>query len=62
MGSDAITIEKYRRRISGPILDRIDIQKYVKPVDFFELTNQKSGRTSKELREKVEFADRKSVV
>ena len=49
-------IEKYRRRISGPILDRIDIQKYVKPVDFFELTNQKSGRTSKELREKVEFA------
>ncbi len=49
-------VQKYRGRISGPILDRIDIQKYVKPVDFFELTNHKNGRTSKELRERVENA------
>lgn len=45
---------KYRNKISGPILDRIDIQKYVQPVDFMNLSNYKNGRSSKELREMVE--------
>lgn len=43
-------VMKYRGKISGPILDRIDIQKYVEPVDFMELSNYKEGRTSKELK------------
>ena len=30
---------KYRQKISGPISDRIDIQKYVQPVDFINLSN-----------------------
>lgn len=47
---------KYRGKISGPILDRIDIQKYVKPVDFINLSNYKKGKSSKELREIVERA------
>ncbi|WP_077369472.1 YifB family Mg chelatase-like AAA ATPase [Anaerosalibacter sp. Marseille-P3206] len=47
---------KYRQKISGPILDRIDIQKYVQPVDFIELTDNKKGVSSKELRERVEKA------
>ncbi|MDD4402480.1 MAG: YifB family Mg chelatase-like AAA ATPase [Desulfitobacteriaceae bacterium] len=47
---------KYRQKISGPILDRIDIQKYVHPVDFIELTNDKKGIPSRELRERVEAA------
>lgn len=47
---------KYRNKISGPILDRIDIQKYVKPVNFINLANYKKGRSSKELRAAVERA------
>ncbi len=47
---------RYRQKISGPILDRIDIQKYVQPVDFMELTEHKKGVSSKELRERVEKA------
>ena len=47
---------KYRQKISGPILDRIDIQKYVNPVDFIELTEDKKGISSEELRERVEKA------
>ena len=47
---------KYRQKISGPILDRMDIQKYVQPVNFIELSSQSYGKTSKELRERVELA------
>lgn len=47
---------KYRNKISGPILDRIDIQKYVQPVDFMNLSTYKKGRSSKELREIVNHA------
>ncbi|NMB28054.1 MAG: YifB family Mg chelatase-like AAA ATPase [Tissierellia bacterium] len=47
---------KYRQKVSGPILDRIDIQKYVHPVDFINLTENNKGRTSNELRERVERA------
>jgi len=47
---------KYRNRISGPVLDRIDIQKYVRTVNFKELASHKEGRTSKELKFIVEKA------
>lgn len=47
---------KYRNKISGPILDRIDIQKYVQAVDFMNLSNYKKGRSSKELKEIVDNA------
>ena len=47
---------KYRQKISGPILDRIDIQKYAQSVDFMDLSLYKIGRSSKELREIVEKA------
>lgn len=49
-------IIKYRGKISGPIMDRIDIQKKVHPVDFFAIADQKSGASSEELRTKVEKA------
>ena len=49
-------IIKYRGKISGPIMDRIDIQKEVHPVDFFAIADQKSGASSEELRTKVEKA------
>lgn len=47
---------KYQQTISGPILDRMDVQKYVQAVDFFSLTSGHQGRSSKELQERVENA------
>jgi len=47
---------KYRQKISGPIMDRMDIQKYVRPVNFMDLSNGFTGISSKELRERVESA------
>jgi magnesium chelatase family protein len=47
---------KYRRKISGPILDRIDIQKHVAAVDFMDLSKSSKGATSAELRQRVEIA------
>ena len=49
-------IVHYRGKISGPILERIDIQKNVRHVDYFHLSEEKSERTSEELRQKVEDA------
>ena len=46
----------YRGKISGPILERIDIQKSVDQVDYFELSEKQSKWTSAQLREKVEKA------
>lgn len=51
-------IIKYRGKISGPIMDRIDIQKEVHPVDYFMLKDASPNPSSKELREKVEYARR----
>jgi len=47
---------KYQQKISGPISDRIDIQKYVNPVDFMNLSNFSSKISSRQLRERVEEA------
>lgn len=46
-------IEKYIGRISGPLLDRIDIHLEVTPVPFRELSDQKPGTTSASMREQV---------
>lgn len=49
-------VQKYRQKLSGPILDRIDIQKYVKPVDFVKMSSQPTGVSSAELKERVNQA------
>ncbi|MDD3307779.1 MAG: YifB family Mg chelatase-like AAA ATPase [Acetobacterium sp.] len=49
-------VMKYRQKISGPIMDRMDIQKYVRPVDFMDLSNDYQGVTSESLRQRVEAA------
>ena len=46
-------VEKYLTRISGPLLDRIDIHIEVPPVPFRELSNDKQGTDSGTIREKV---------
>ncbi len=49
-------IIKYRNKISGPILDRIDIQKQVAPVDLFDIEKCSSAPTTNELRARVSAA------
>lgn len=47
---------KYREKLSGPIMDRIDIQKYFNTVNIMDLSNNTKGKSSKVLKERVEFA------
>lgn len=49
-------IIKYRGKISGPIMDRIDIQKEVHPVDYFGLNEEPPSMSSAEIRIRVEKA------
>ena len=46
-------VQKYLNRISGPLLDRIDIHIEVIPVPFEELTRKKTAETSAEIRERI---------
>jgi magnesium chelatase family protein len=49
-------IIKYQRKISGPILDRIDLHVEVPRVKFEKLEEENSGESSAEIRERVEKA------
>ncbi|MGB0993568.1 MAG: YifB family Mg chelatase-like AAA ATPase [Akkermansiaceae bacterium] len=49
-------IEKYRQRISGPLLDRIDLHVEVPLVEYRELASDESGEPSADVRERVENA------
>lgn len=46
-------VAKYLSRISGPLLDRIDIQCEIQPVPFEELTDQRPAESSAEIRARV---------
>lgn len=46
-------VSKYLNRISGPLLDRIDIHLEVVPVPFDKLQSQPSTENSKEIRQRV---------
>jgi magnesium chelatase family protein len=50
------TVQRYLNKISGPLLDRIDIHIEVTPVSFEELTNSAPTEGSKEIRKRVESA------
>ena len=47
------TVEKYLNRISGPLLDRIDLHVEVTPVSFDEIASTRKNETSEEIRERV---------
>lgn len=49
-------ILKYRSRLSGPIMDRIDIQKNFRTLNILDLQNHAPGPSSKTLRKKVEYS------
>jgi magnesium chelatase family protein len=49
-------VQKYISRISGPLLDRIDLHIEVTPVSFDDLTSLAPGETSAEIRERVMIA------
>jgi magnesium chelatase family protein len=46
-------VQKYLNRISGPLLDRIDIHIEVTPVPINELTEDRNGEISEMVRERV---------
>jgi magnesium chelatase family protein len=49
-------ITRYRQRISGPLLDRIDIHVEVPRVDYDKLTDERRGEPSAAIRERVQAA------
>jgi magnesium chelatase family protein len=53
-----VQIERYRQRISGPLLDRIDIHLEVPAVSFQEMAGKEAGESSAAIRQRVEAARR----
>lgn len=54
-------IKEYLQRISGPLLDRIDIQIEVPPLSFEELSDERQSETSADIRARVTNARRRAV-
>jgi magnesium chelatase family protein len=51
-----VQIQRYRSKISGPLMDRIDIHMEVPPVQFRDLSATYDGRSSSEILERVKRA------
>jgi magnesium chelatase family protein len=49
-------VTKYQKRISGPLLDRIDIHVEVSEVDYEKLSSDRVGELSASIRERVQAA------
>ncbi len=54
-------IIKYQQKISGPILDRIDIHAEVPRLKFEKLSESKTGESSKTVRERVNLARQRQL-
>ena len=53
---------RYQQRLSGPLLDRIDLQTFVKPITLKQLRDNRPGEASATIRERVVAArDRQRV-
>ena len=50
------TVERYLNKVSGPLLDRIDLHIEVTPVSYTELSEERSGETSEVIRKRVNKA------
>ncbi len=49
-------IQRYKSKISGPLLDRIDVHVEVPPVRFHDLNSKPPGETSDQIKKRVEKA------
>ena len=49
-------VQRYRNKLSGPLLDRIDLQVWVHPIPPDEMVNNHQGETSEAVRERVNRA------
>jgi magnesium chelatase family protein len=56
ISSSPAEMHRYLSKISGPLLDRIDIHIEVQPVPFERLTEERRGEASSSIRERVIFA------
>ena len=52
------TVTKYQKRVSGPLLDRIDIHVEVPVVEYSELVSSQEAEPSADIRERVNMARR----
>ena len=52
----SLQIQRYRSKISGPLMDRIDLHIEVPPVNFRDLSSNETGRSSSEIIERVKSA------
>lgn len=57
----AITIARYQKRLSGPLLDRIDIHIEVPRVDYEKLADKRHVESSMHVRERVQAAREKQL-
>jgi magnesium chelatase family protein len=48
-----VSIDRYRSRLSGPLLDRIDLQVLVGPVSIQKLRSERAGESSAKIRDRV---------
>lgn len=48
-----VTVQKYLNKVSGPLLDRIDIQIEITPVPFDKIADQRPAESSEKIRERV---------
>jgi magnesium chelatase family protein len=53
LSSSPQEMQRYLAKISGPLLDRIDIHIEVQPVPFEKLSEERKGESSKQIRERV---------
>jgi magnesium chelatase family protein len=51
-----ILVTKYQKRISGPLLDRIDIHVEVPRIEYDKLSDKRLGESSNSIRQRVELA------
>jgi magnesium chelatase family protein len=54
-------VTRYQKRISGPMMDRIDIHVDVPRVEFEKLTSNRKGEPSAEIRRRVEAARQRQI-
>lgn len=55
-GCASAVVTRYQKRISGPLLDRIDIHIEVPSVDYEKLSGDRLGETSQTIRKRVQAA------